>query len=228
MYFNLITTIALICLIFSCSKSRNCPDTEDLGVLDISAESMAYLPTSLFEETDSLEFKSTDGRTTKFYLHEFSSFDSGPYDYIMPCEYDVTASIHTSFSMTSTKIEYLSTDSLLLRLNTRLRGQYLGSYSFREGYADNLNIWLSKEGGTLTVYGQMNITTDMRTLDEETIIESNLTNVYYDSIIIGGQTFTEVYGDRLYENRMSDVYWKKNQGLLGYKDKDGVEWILQQ
>ena len=228
MYFNLITTIALICLIFSCSKSRNCPDTEDLGVLDISSESMAYLPTFLFEETDSLEFKSTDGRTTKFYLHEFSSYDSGPYEYSMPCEYDVTASINASFSITSSKIEYLSTDSLLLRLSTRLRGRYLGNYSFREGYADNLNIWLSKEGGPLTVYGQMNITTDLRTLDEETIIESDLTNAYYDSILIGGQMFTEVYGDRLYESRMSDVYWKKNQGLLGYKDKDGVEWILKQ
>lgn len=217
---HLILAFILIGLAYGCPKEKLCPSREDLGVLELTSETRTYLPERYFSETASIEFESTEGKITKFDLDGISYAEYGPLTTHIPCKYDSFQIVKVSYEYEENYHVYYSIDSLKLILINKVG-------TTEKGYYDLLNIWLSKEEGSISVYGQINIITDIRTVVDDTIIKNPVSFTYYDSIEIGGQVFKEVFGDRNPNGRMSDVYWKQHEGLIGFKDKEGIEWMLK-
>lgn len=219
---SLQTSIFLLLLfILSCKKEEVCPSWQELGEFELSTLTKTYLPDNYFSKTDSITFESTEGKRTKFYLDRTSLAQYGRVSSNVPCQDDTTRTVSISYKYPYNTYSYLSTDSLrLILINT------IGTTN--DGYYDLLNIWLSKEGGPLTVYGQINIITDNRTVRNPSIIENPVSFTFYEHIVIGGQLFNDVYGDKNPGWRISNVYWQQHKGLIGYKDKNGIDWLLKE
>lgn len=220
-----ISALIVILLYFSgiigCKKEDVCPKSQNLGLLRITEESKSYIPGKYFSETDSLVFISVSGAEKKFYLDRIFEY-SGSSSTEIQCEYDPEVAIRVSYKPEEKSIRFISRDSFTLRLHTKVG-------TSPKGYYDSLSIWLSDDAEEdLNVLGQINITTDLRTVSSEDEIYNPVYYSYYDSISIMGTVFDQVYGDKQPQVRMSDVYWKQNLGLIGFREKNGTEWVLQQ
>ena len=214
--------ISLIIITFSC-KEESCPEREDIGIVQLSPENRTYLPDNYLSEIDTIEFESIDGRVSKFYNDRISNSEHGPLSIKIYCEEDPSQEIRISYNYEENSYRYKSDDSLKLILINKVG-------TIEEGYYDVLNIWLSKELGNEeeAIYGQVNIITNKRLVADESLINNSISFTYYDLKEIARREYEEVYGVKNPEITNSDVYWKQDKGMIGYKDKEGVEWVLKE
>jgi len=101
-------------------------------------------------------------------------------------------------------------------------------------YGFSIKIWLSRLIENHTISFDYNNSTYEFILETLTPVNQNIDIVYQDSIILNNQTFKEIliakfpFTETNKNDFVTQIYYSKEDGLVGYLQKDGVLWILKQ
>lgn len=217
--------VLLIFLVLSCDQEAPCPTLKNLGLLPLTDKSKSFIPEKYHSKTDTIVFTSSINEEKMFYYKSSLKLDGGVSANVN-CESDPLQTTVVSFKYDYISYRFVSKDSFQLDFFVKIRGAEKG-----DGYYDLLNIWFQdkkEQELSRSLYGQINIITDLRTVSNEDNIYNPVSYTFYPSKIINGKLFQNVYGDGNPQWRISDVYWSQYKGLVGFKSIDGIEWSLKE
>lgn len=214
---NKFSLLLLYLLILSCKKVEDCPEYIDLGVVKLTKQSENYIPCNYSDTLAEIEFISSIGEIKVFKPTKPLKLIGGGASFFQYCEKVPFDSTRVSFKYEDNSYHLYSNDSLVFSIIQK-------TDHTNSAYYDVISIAFSDVIQSKSL-GQIFTITDLRDYDiSQTYIP--IGNTFYSEKVIAGVTFHDVWGEDSHL-LVSDVFYNKDLGFVGFIDAQGKEWRLK-
>lgn len=234
MHYLVITRLfyALILLslgLYACKRPNDsvCPDKQDLGQQYWSAETQEWFPEQYMLHFTDLHLVSDNGDTVQLKMYQNALYDGEFELNYVPCE-NGENSTEVRFAERRYEGIYLLQDSLSVTVNMGVSNEKLAGWDFTEpDFYDWISVSVhSIHNGHLYKLGRVKILTDIKNSELEDIDPAADYFKFHENLQFMGQSYQDIYSDPwpYTPNADTNIYFKKEVGLIGFTDRYGVNW----